>query len=134
MLYIGYFRFQFSESENGTQDAEFTYLVEADSIDKACQAMADQITMKHRDLLRSTEQLMLDDCIEIKEIPVGGVLLRSTYTKEHQWPVVTSVLPNNEGDQCADYRQGPDPTDDLEAANAFEQEPFMVRNEDGELV
>ena len=132
MLYIGYFTFDFDMPKLGKQDAEFTYIVEADSIDAACQTMAEQILEKHRDLLRETEQLMMDDCIEIKEVPAGGVLLKISHAKSAEWPVMRTILPNYDGHECGNYRQGPDPEDDLEAANAYDQEPFLVLNEDAE--
>ncbi|REK12427.1 MAG: hypothetical protein DWQ37_11870 [Planctomycetota bacterium] len=131
MLYVGFFRFEFEADRGETQEAEFSYLVEADSIDEACQVMGEQITGKYSHLLNATERLMLDDCIEIAEVPRGGVLLRMSQAKQRESSVMLSVLPEYDGDKCLAYRQGPDPAEDLEAANAFEPEPFLTRSADG---
>jgi hypothetical protein len=126
MLYVGFFRFEFDDPQLGKREAEFTYLVESDSVDDATQRMAKQIMANHQDLLQGTDRVMLDDLVEIVQVPAEGVVLKFSHAASTDGMVYHSVLPNNESDDCSNYRQGPDPCEDPDAASEFEAEPFLL--------
>jgi hypothetical protein len=127
MLYVGYFRFDFDDAEAGASEGRFSYLIEAESVDDACQRMAVEIPERYGDLTMNTSQVFLDEIIEIDRLPESGLVLRAEHGPSHpDVPLLITLLPNQEGDGCAIFRQGPDPEEDLEAANAFEPEPFLV--------
>ncbi len=134
MLYIGFFRYEFEDSELGQAEGRFTYAIEAEDVDTACQAMAAKIPEHYGELLRNTAKLFLDDVVEIKALPEGGTILRAEHGPLHiDDPLYMVALPFHDGDGCANYRQGPDPEVDLEAANQYEQQPFIEFDEPGEL-
>jgi hypothetical protein len=126
MLYVGYFRFDFEDPDLGPSEGRFTYAIEAGSVDEACQTMAVEIPQRYGDLTMNASQVFLDEIIEIDRLPESGLVLRAEHGPSHpEIPLTISLLPNQEGDGCAIFRQGPDPEEDLEAANAFEPEPFL---------
>ncbi len=88
--------------------------------------MAAEIPQRYGDLTMNASQVFLDEIIEIDRLPESGLVLRAEHgPSQLGLPLTISLLPNQEGDGCSIYRQGPDPEDDLEAANAFEPEPFL---------
>ena len=126
MLYIGYFRFEFDDPDAGNCEGRFTFAVEASDIDEACQTMAASIMEQHGDLLGNAANLFLDDVVEIKSLPAGGVVLRSEHGPLHaDDPVYSVALPNYDGEECLNYRQGPDPEDDPEGARQYAPQPFI---------
>jgi hypothetical protein len=139
MLFVGFFSFEFEDPELGKRDAEFSYLIEAETLDDATERMAENIMANHQDILQGTDRLMLDDLIEIIEMPADGVLLKFSHAPATGEMVFHTVLPNNDSDECSNYRQGPNPCDDPEGASEFVPEPFLlledaeeVDEEDGE--
>lgn len=126
MLYVGFFRFDFNDPQLGEREAEFTYLIEADTLDDATERMAEQIMANHQDLLQGTNRVMLDDLIEIVQVPADGVVLKFSHTARTDGVVFHNVLPNNDSDDCSNYRQGPDPCEDPDGASEFEAEPFLL--------
>jgi hypothetical protein len=126
MLYIGYFRFEFDDADSGNSEGRFSFAVEADDIDAACATMASTIMEKHGELLGNAAQLFLDDVVEIKSLPAGGVILRAEHGPHHaDDPVYSVALPNYDGEECLNYRQGPDAHDDPEGAAEYAPQPFI---------
>ena len=130
MIYIAYFRYEFDDPNFGKSEGRFTYAIDAANIEEACRSMEAAISEKHVELMHDTDKLFLDDVIEIASLPEGGTVLRLDYGPQRdELPVFTSLLPNLETEGCSTYRQGPDPDDDVDAANAYEPEPFLEFDE-----
>ncbi len=129
MLYIGYFRFfEFENPESGPAESRFTFAVEAADVDDACQKMATTLTEQHGELLQNATELYLDDLIEIKSLPDGGVVLRAEQAPYHDDDaLVTMTLPNYDGEECLNYRQG---TEDQEDEEEYVPQPFIEFEQD----
>lgn len=126
MLYIGFFRFEFDDADTGASEGRFSFAVEAGDIDEACQTMANSIMEQHGELLGNAAQLFLDDVVEVKSLPAGGVILRAEHGPLHaDDPVYSVALPDYDGEECLNYRQGPDPHDDPEGASEYAPQPFI---------
>lgn len=110
MLYVGYFRFDFEDPDLGPSEGRFTYAIEAESVDEACQTMAIEIPERYGDLTMNASQVFLDEIIEIARLPEAGLVLRAEHGPSHpEIPLMISLLPNQEGDGCAIFAKGPTP-------------------------
>jgi hypothetical protein len=126
MLYVGFFRFEFDDPQLGRREAEFSYLIAAENVDEATERMAEQIMANHQDILQGTDRLMLDDLVEILQVPDEGLILKVSHAAVSDGTVFHHVLPNNDSEDCSNYRQGPDPAHDPEGASEYEPQPFLL--------
>ncbi len=132
MLYVGHFRFECERPGLGPHHGEFTLLLEAEDADEAAEAMAEQILTRHHSLTYGAKDVWLDHLIELEKIPPEGVVTKASLSMGAEPVTMYASLPHNESEFCRMFGQGPDPEDDIEAAESYEHEPFLVFDEEAE--
>jgi hypothetical protein len=136
MIYLGHFSFKSGDQEerqaSDTWHGYFTYLAEAESVEKALQKFHTQIRRIARtaDVFSGVAKVYLDSCIEIKSIRKSGFLAYYEEMRgECREAISTSlvgVVKNN--DLVAYQFTGEDCSDDTDP-DADEALPFVVFNQ-----
>ncbi len=132
MLYVAFFShpIEWKDIEKyGDPQGRFIYLIEAPNADSASEQMAEKLTTEYRELFNDTPHLVLDDLVEIIQLPPGGVILHCQRGPV-KIPPMECILPHYDGNLIAVYNQEPDEIpENGEGLIEVEPEAFIVFDE-----
>ncbi len=110
MLYLAHFDFSTDEPNDGEHHGYFTCVVGAENIEESLGKFKDLlfILKEKEDVLNGIEEVFLNSCIEIKEIPEAGFLASYvSYVGASAGSISTSIRGAN-NEQCIAYGFGMD--------------------------
>ncbi len=115
--------------EDGLAFGSFSALAEAETIDDVLKLLRRLVRrhMTDKRILAGATSIYLDNLVEVKRMPKGGVVTYCVLTHGEQRPNLNMSLPGYRGTDCNAYAYCDDDKDaDIGAEGAYTVDPFIT--------